>query len=75
MSMENVFVPENRTGWWGGTDTRPRCSMDDKVVFVSRDKAEESAAKIRARDNRHDNYLMTAYQGKCGNWHVGHSKH
>jgi hypothetical protein len=72
--METTYVPEAKVGWWGGSDTRVRCVRDEKVVFDTLELAEKSAEKIRGRDNRYDNHLMTAYKGKCGNYHVGHSK-
>jgi len=69
-SMENTYVPVNRFGWWGGEDTRVRCKFDDKVAFSCEEDAERSAAKIRERGETN----MNAYQGVCGNWHVGHGK-
>lgn len=70
-----VYVPENRQGWWGGLDTRPRCERCGKVAFAGPDEAERSAANIRARGNvSRGDERMAAYRGKCGNWHVGHSR-
>lgn len=64
-----VFVPSHRTGWWGGPDKRLRCIRDDKVVFADEATAEHRAASIRQREP-----TMQAYKGRCGHWHVGHSR-
>lgn len=63
-----IYTPTSRRGWWGGPDRRPRCTKCDKVAFPDMEAAERSAAKIRARGDE----CMYAYQGKCGNFHVGH---
>lgn len=71
----HVYVPADRRGWWGGQDTRPRCSCCDKVVFADQEAAERSAAKVREREApRKDRKVMQAYLGKCGHWHVGHGR-
>ena len=57
-----TYVPEHRSGWWGGPDVRLRCSMDDKVVFATEQDAQES--------NDRANDPMTYYLGPCGHWHV-----
>jgi hypothetical protein len=54
-----TYIPDSREGWWGGPDTRLRCTLDDKVV-----KTEEGARKTAARAN------LVAYQGPCGHWHL-----
>lgn len=63
-----VVVPENRQGWWGGPDTRPRCSECGKVVF-DQARAERSALKATERGTP-----MKAYRGKCGHWHTSRSR-
>lgn len=70
-----TYTPSSRIGWWGGPDMRIRCLQDDKVVFPDQAAAEQSAAKIRARGNTaREDERMCAYRGKCGHWHVGHSR-
>ena len=64
-----VYVPEGRRGWWGGADTRLRCTADGKVVFADQDAAERSASKARERGAG-----MHSYRGKCGHWHIGHDR-
>lgn len=63
MIKSPVYIPFDRTGWWGGPDTRERCVDDDKVI-LTKDRAQRVA-------NRSG---MTIYIGKCGYLHVGHSK-
>ena len=58
-----TFVPADRMGWWGDFDTRERCTKDDKVVLSKR-KADMVAFRTG----------MSAYLGKCGHYHVGHSR-
>jgi hypothetical protein len=58
-----VYVPDEVTGFWGGPDERPRCSLDGKVI-----KDEAGAKRTAERAG------MQAYLGKCGHWHVGHAK-
>lgn len=72
--MENTYVPIGRQGWWGDVDLRVRCKFDDKVAFSCWEEAERSARKIRERGSLPGDDRMHAYQGVCGNWHVGHSK-
>ena len=69
-----VYVPEDRMGWWGTPDKRPRCAHCGKVVFASQELAEASAGKAAQREQRADGKVMQAYEGRCGHWHVGHSK-
>lgn len=73
-----VYIPQDRQGWWGGPDLRPRCAACHKVVFPSQAHAEYSAANARnralERAPRADGKVMNAYLGKCGQWHVGHGK-
>lgn len=59
-----IYVPEYRMGWWGGLDTRPRCSVDKKVVFDERG-AKRSADKATERGTP-----MKSYKGRCGFWHT-----
>ena len=74
----HVYIPSDRLGWWGGLDTRPRCSTDNKVVFPDQLTAEAAADRIRNTTLKPYqivlNESMSAYQGKCGFWHVGHSR-
>lgn len=64
-----VFVPENRTGWWGGPDTRLRCKADGKVVFMDEDAAKRAAQKACDRGQP-----MKHYRGRCGHLHVARVK-
>jgi hypothetical protein len=61
-------IPENRRGWWGGPDLRPRCDRCDKVAFADQAAAERSAEKIRARGEN----MRAYFNKKCAEWHVGH---
>lgn len=76
--MSTTYTPSNRIGWWGGLDTRLRCTRTDKVVFIEQVDAESAARKIREREGAKPHkggYVMQAYQCKdCSYWHVGHGK-
>jgi len=64
-----VYIPENRTGWWGGPDKRLRCRTCDKVVFTTEQDAEAAAAKATARGEP-----MIHYRGRCGHLHVARKR-
>lgn len=69
MARSEVFIPEGRTGWWGGPDTRLRCKADDKVVFMDKEAAERAAQKACDRGTP-----MKYYRGRCGHLHVARIK-
>lgn len=78
MTTAETYVPPDRLGWWGGQDTRTRCTACGKVVFPDEAAAERSADKARCseltRAPRRDGKVMQAYIGQCGHWHVGHGR-
>lgn len=64
-----VHVPENRQGWWGGPDRRPRCLEHDKVAFETRERAQRSADGATLRGTP-----MSVYRANCGSWHVARAR-
>ena len=66
MENELIYIPDNRQGWWGGKDERPRCVFDDKVAFETLEDARLSAEKATNRGTP-----MKAY--KCKNAYIYHT--
>lgn len=65
MPRAKCYVPEGRTGWWGGPDTRLRCQADNKVIFMSKEDADRAAQKACDRGDP-----MKSYRGRCGHLHI-----
>jgi len=69
-----TYVPVDREGWWGGPDTRRRCTRTDKVVKDERD-AKRRAREIRNEARKSGDQYMEAYAcAHCGWWHLGHGR-
>lgn len=69
MEKAPTYIPDDLMGWWGEPDKRERCSLDQKVVLKDQSSAMKKAERIQKQGEN-----MVAYLGKCGHWHLGHSR-
>ena len=68
--LADTYVPVDKKGWWGGPDTRTRCSRDGKVVFKDSETADLSASRARREGNAGGAHLRPYLDRYCGHWHL-----
>ena len=68
--LADTYVPAGKLGWWGGPDTRKRCSRDGKVVFEDSESADISASRADRNSSTSGAHLQSYLGRYCGHWHL-----